>query len=72
MAECAEDERPLVASICGTFLKPEMQSIYRQVTGLRDMRTIVYTQSHENAEAILNITHGGRRNRSPSGGEALG
>lgn len=44
------DIRPLVISLCGTFLKPEMQSIYRQVTGLRRMRTIVYTQSHANAD----------------------
>ncbi len=50
MADRAGDEKPLVASICGTFLKPEMQSIYRQVAGLRRMRTVVYTQSHENAE----------------------
>lgn len=50
MAERAADEKPLVASICGTFLKPEMQSIYRQVVGLQRTRTIVYTQSHENAE----------------------
>ncbi len=41
---------PHVISLCGTFLKPEMQSIYRQVTGLRRVRTTVYTQSHENAE----------------------
>ena len=46
----AADTRPLVISLCGTFLKPEMQSIYRQVTGLRRVRTIVYTQSHENTE----------------------
>jgi len=46
----AADNRPLVISLCGTFLKPEMQSIYRQVTGLRRVRTAVYTQSRENAE----------------------
>ncbi len=39
-----ESELPLVASVCGTFLKPEMQSIYRQVTGLRRFRTIVFTE----------------------------
>ncbi len=44
------DNRPLVISLCGTFLKPEMQSIYRQVTGLLRVRTSVYTQSHQNAE----------------------
>ena len=44
------DTRPLVISLCGTFLKPEMQSIYRQVTGLKRVRTSVYTQTRENAE----------------------
>ncbi|HSI63914.1 MAG TPA: glycosyltransferase, partial [Candidatus Saccharimonadia bacterium] len=44
------DPLPHVISLCGTFLKPEMQSIYRQVTGLRRVRTTVYTQNHENAE----------------------
>ena len=42
------DARPHVISLCGTFLKPEMQSIYRQVIGLRRVRTTVYTQSREN------------------------
>ncbi len=46
----ATDNRPLVISLCGTFLKPEMQSIYRQVTGLRQWRTKVYTQLHRNEE----------------------
>lgn len=41
--------KPLVASLCGTFLKPEMQSIYRQITGFKRIQTHVYTQSHENA-----------------------
>ncbi|MFZ4766082.1 MAG: glycosyltransferase [Roseimicrobium sp.] len=44
------DPRPHVISLCGTFLKPEMQSIYRQVTGLSRVRTTVYTQARENAE----------------------
>jgi len=39
-----ESEVPLVASVCGTFLKPEMQSIYRQVIGLHRFRTIVFTE----------------------------
>lgn len=43
------DSRPLVVSLCGTFLKPEMQSIYRQVTGLRRFRTVVFTEQVENA-----------------------
>ena len=35
---------PLVASLCGTFLKPEMQSVYRQITGLQTFRTVVLTE----------------------------
>jgi colanic acid/amylovoran biosynthesis glycosyltransferase len=42
--------QPLVISLCGTFLKPEMQSIYRQVSGFKRVRTHVYTQSLENTE----------------------
>lgn len=41
------DTRPLVASLCGTFLKAEMQSIYRQVTNLRRHRTVVFTEKIE-------------------------
>ncbi len=48
--ETAPDPRPLVISVCGTFLKPEMRSIYRQVTGLRRVHSLVYTQSHENRD----------------------
>ena len=36
--------KPLVVSLCGTFLKPEMQSVYRQVTGLKRHRTLVLTE----------------------------
>ncbi len=36
--------KPLVASLCGTFLKPEMQSVYRQLTGLKRHRTVVMTE----------------------------
>ena len=36
--------KPLVASLCGTFLKPEMQSVYRQVNGLKRHRTVVFTE----------------------------
>jgi len=42
------DPRPLVASVCGTFLKREMQSIYRQVVGLKEFRTIVFTEERKN------------------------
>lgn len=40
--------RPLVASYCTTFLKKEMRHIYRQVTGLREVRTFVVTRHREN------------------------
>ena len=51
-AHDAPDTRPLVISLCGTYLKPEMQSIYRQIAGLRRVRTIVYAQWLEN-EALF-------------------
>lgn len=37
-------EKPIVASYCTTFLKPEMRHIYRQVTSLRRYGTFVVTQ----------------------------
>ncbi len=42
------DPRPHVISLCGTYLKPEMQSIYRQIAGLTRVRTTVYAQWLEN------------------------
>ena len=42
------DPRPHVVSICGTYLKPEMQSLYRQLVGLKRVRTTVYAQWIEN------------------------
>lgn len=42
------DPRPHVISLCGTYLKPEMQSIYRQIAGLKRVRTTVYAQWLEN------------------------
>ena len=36
--------KPVVASYCTTFLKPEMRHIYRQVTGLRRYETFVMTR----------------------------
>ncbi len=32
---------PRLASLCGTYLKPEMQSIYRQVSNIREFTNIV-------------------------------
>jgi len=39
-----------VISVCGTFLKPEMLSVYRQVTGLQRWRTEVYCEERINAD----------------------
>jgi colanic acid/amylovoran biosynthesis glycosyltransferase len=36
--------KPVVASYCTTFLKPEMRHIYRQVTGLQRYATFVMTR----------------------------
>ena len=44
--------QPVVASYCNTFLKREMQHIYRQVTGLREFRTFIMTKCRENADAF--------------------
>ncbi len=42
--------KPIVASYCTTFLKPEMRHIYRQVTGLRRYDTFVLTRERQGAE----------------------
>lgn len=52
LSEPIIDPRPLVISACGTFLKPEMKSIYRQVVGLTRVRTIVYAQHVENRSSF--------------------
>ena len=39
-----EPPKPLVISLCGTFLKPEMLSVYRQVTSLQRWRTEVFCE----------------------------
>jgi colanic acid/amylovoran biosynthesis glycosyltransferase len=39
--------KPVVASYCTTFLKPEMLHIYRQITGLSDFDTFVITQARQ-------------------------
>ena len=41
-------DRPVVASYCATFLKPEMLHIYRQISSLQSVRPIVITQKREN------------------------
>ncbi|HYR23923.1 MAG TPA: glycosyltransferase [Chthoniobacterales bacterium] len=42
--------KPVVAFYCATFLKPEMLHIYRQITGLGRVRSVVIAQKRENAE----------------------
>jgi colanic acid/amylovoran biosynthesis glycosyltransferase len=41
--------KPIVASYCTTFLKPEMLHIYRQVTGLQRYSTFVVAKERSNA-----------------------
>ena len=43
-------ERPVVASYCATFLKPEMLHIYRQITSLTRVTPMVIAQKREQAE----------------------
>ncbi|MEN9284409.1 MAG: hypothetical protein RLZZ179_1902 [Verrucomicrobiota bacterium] len=45
----ADPSRPRVVSVCGTWLKPEMQSIYRQVCGLRLYESVVFTEQVQHA-----------------------
>ncbi|MEO8350107.1 MAG: glycosyltransferase [Chthoniobacteraceae bacterium] len=47
MAEISD--RPIAAQYVATFLKPEMQHIYRQVSGLRAWRPMVICQKRENS-----------------------
>jgi colanic acid/amylovoran biosynthesis glycosyltransferase len=42
--------KPIVASYCTTFLKPEMLHIYRQVTGLQRYETVVLAKERRNEE----------------------
>ncbi len=46
------ESRPVVASYCTTFLKPEMLHIYRQVTGLRDFETFVVAKQRQCEDAF--------------------
>src|SRR5688500_11676706 len=43
-------ERPVVAAYCATFLKPEMLHIYRQITALERVRSVVITRKREEEE----------------------
>lgn len=44
------NSKPVVASYCNTFLKPEMLHIYRQITGLRRWETFVITRERQSEE----------------------
>ena len=46
-AQTEPQGKPVVASYCTTFLKPEMRHIYRQVTGLRRYSTFVMTRERK-------------------------
>ncbi|MES2469790.1 MAG: glycosyltransferase [Verrucomicrobiota bacterium] len=41
---------PRLVSLCGTWLKPEMQSLYRQVVNLRRYQNTVYTETLQHPE----------------------
>lgn len=41
---------PRLVSLCGTWLKPEMQSLYRQVINLRRYQNTVYTETLQHPE----------------------
>ena len=45
-----QEQRPVVAAYCATFLRPEMLHIYRQITALDRVRPIVITQKREEPE----------------------
>jgi colanic acid/amylovoran biosynthesis glycosyltransferase len=44
------DTRPVIASYCATFLKPEMLHIYRQITALKRCEPVVIAQKREGTE----------------------
>ena len=50
MQPSTTESRPVIASYCATFLKPEMLHIYRQITGLKRCAPVVIAQKRENAE----------------------
>jgi colanic acid/amylovoran biosynthesis glycosyltransferase len=52
------NSKPVVASYCTTFLKPEMLHIYRQITGLRRWETFVITKERQ-SEDLFPMPPGG-------------
>ena len=69
MPDETPDPRPHVISLCGTYLKPEMQSIYRQIVGLTRVRTTVYAQwlEHETMFPFPAITKLTKQHHRPRG-----
>ena len=49
----ATPSRPVVASYCTTFLKPEMRHIYRQVTAFQRYDTFILTRERKCATEFL-------------------
>lgn len=50
LAPALPDALPKLASLCGTWLKPEMQSLYRQVANLRRYQNTVFTETLQHPE----------------------
>ena len=52
------NRRRTVACYCATFLKPEMQHIYRQITAVNRFKVAVFTGKRENEDQfpIADIT----------------
>lgn len=46
------NRRRVVACYCATFLKPEMQHIYRQVSAVNRFQVKIFTQKRENADTM--------------------
>lgn len=46
----ASVEAPMVASLCGTYLKKEMQSLYRQIANLREFQNVVLAEQLQNRD----------------------
>lgn len=49
-SEHSPPARLRLVSLCGTWLKPEMQSLYRQATNLRRYENVVFTEKLQHAE----------------------
>ncbi|NNE90528.1 MAG: glycosyltransferase [Verrucomicrobiales bacterium] len=75
MSETDSAGKPLVISLCGTYLKKEMQSLYRQIANLRNHRTKVYAERLENLEDFplehAEIVHMEKRERPRHRGNFL-